>query len=155
MEIMRRIDKEIIDRSAIEAIIEASFVCRLALSDGEQPYIVPLCFGYHDMTLFFHGAQEGTKIDLIRKNNKVCFEFDLNAEAVEDEKACGWGVRYRSVIGFGKAFLLDNFKEKQRALDTIFSHYSEKKPQMTEKAIKATAVIKVVIEKIFGKQSGY
>jgi len=152
---VRRIDKEITDRSALEAIIEASFVCRLALSDGDQPYIVPLCFGYNDMTLFFHGAKEGRKIDLIRKNSNVCFEFDLDAAAIEDEKACSWGVRYRRVIGFGRAFLLDDFEEKRKALDIIIDHYSARRFQIPEKTINATAVIKVEIEKISGKQSGY
>ena len=74
---MRRREKEITDESTLESIILASLVCRLALSDGNQPYIVPLCFGYQDKTLYFHSALEGKKIDIIKHNQNVCFEFDL------------------------------------------------------------------------------
>ncbi len=100
---MRRNEKEITDNSAIEAIINQSIVCRLGLSDGNMPYIVPLCFGYKDNTLYFHGALEGKKIDILRKNQNVCFEFDVDAEVVEKEKACSWGMKCQSMIGFGKA----------------------------------------------------
>ena len=95
---MRRSEKEITDKLAIEKIINASLVCRLALSDGNQPYIVPLCFGYQDRTLYFHSALEGKKIDILKKNKRTCFEFDVNSEIIKAEKACKWGMKYQSVI---------------------------------------------------------
>jgi len=64
---MRRREKQITDRSQIEAIIARSQVCRLALSDGGQPYIVPLCFGYRRSRLYFHSAAAGRKIDILRR----------------------------------------------------------------------------------------
>ena len=56
---MRRKEKEITDKTAMESIILKSSVCRLALSEENRPYIVPLCFGYEDDTLYFHSAREG------------------------------------------------------------------------------------------------
>jgi len=150
---MRRSEKEITDQSAIEAIINASLVCRLALSDGDQPYIVPLSFGYQDKTLYFHSALEGKKIDIIKINNRICFEFDLNTEIIEAEKACKWGIKYQSVIGFGKAVLVHNIEEKQKALSIIMSQYSDRNFQFPDKAIKKTQVIKIEIEKMTGKHS--
>ncbi len=44
---MRRKDKEIKDIGEIEFIINKSKVCRIALSDNDSPYIVPVCFGYN------------------------------------------------------------------------------------------------------------
>lgn len=150
---MRRSEKEITDESAIEAIINASLVCRLALSDGDQPYIVPLSFGYEDRTLYFHSALEGKKIDILRKNNRICFEFDVNTEIIEAEKACKWGIKYQSVIGFGKAVLVENIVEKEKALNIIINHYSNQNFQFPDKAIKKTAVIKIEIESMTGKHS--
>ena len=72
---MRRSEKEITDKLAIEKIINASLVCRLALSDGNQPYIVPLCFGYQDRTLYFHSALEGKKIDILKKINALALSL--------------------------------------------------------------------------------
>ena len=43
---MRRNEKEIKDLSVIESIIKKAKVMRLALCDGNQPYIIPLNFGY-------------------------------------------------------------------------------------------------------------
>ena len=152
---MRRSDKEITDKSAIEAIIHKSLVCRLALSDGAKPYVVPLCFGYDDNCLYFHSAPEGRKIDMIRANSSVCFEFDANAEIVEGEEACYWGMRYQSVIGFGKAFLVEDIEEKRTALGIIMSHYSAPSLSFPEDVLRHIAVIRVEIESMTGKQSGY
>jgi uncharacterized protein len=150
---MRRSEKEITDKLAIEKIINASLVCRLALSDGNQPYIVPLCFGYQDRTLYFHSALEGKKIDILKKNNRTCFEFDVNSEIIKAEKACKWGMKYQSVIGFGKAVLVENIAEKKKALNIIMNHYSDRDFQFTDKAIKKIAVIKIEIEGMTGKHS--
>jgi nitroimidazol reductase NimA-like FMN-containing flavoprotein (pyridoxamine 5'-phosphate oxidase superfamily) len=48
---MRRKEKEITDKTAMESIILRSSVCRLALSEENRPYIVALSFGYTDDTL--------------------------------------------------------------------------------------------------------
>ena len=150
---MRRKEKEITEKAAIEAIIKKSLVCRLALSDNNSPYIVPLCFGYKDKVLYFHGSQKGKKIDIIKKNQKVCFEFDTNTEIVKAEDVCRWSMRYRSVIGFGKAVLLEDLDEKRKALNIIMSQYSDRTFQFDDAILKKTAVIKLEIESMTGKQS--
>jgi len=68
---MRKKEKEITKKSAIEAIITKSLVCRLALSDDNSPYIVPLCFGYKDKVLYFHSSQKGKKIDNQKESKGV------------------------------------------------------------------------------------
>ena len=152
---MRRKEKEITEASAIEAIIKKSLVCRLALSDGNFPYIVPLCFGYRDKVLYFHGSLKGKKIDIIRKNRNICFEFDINTEIVKAEDACHWSMKYKSVIGFGKAVLLEDLDEKRKALNIIMSQYSDRTFQFNDATLKGTVVIKVEIESMTGKQSEF
>ena len=151
---MRRKEKEITEKSEIEAIIHKSTVCRLALSDDNIPYIVPLCFGYQDNTIYVHGSLEGRKMNILQKNQNVCFEFDINTEVVEGEDACKWGMKYQSVIGFGSAFFLEDPEDKQKALNIIMNQYSSGPWHFPEQAIKATAVIKVEIKSMTGKQSG-
>ena len=152
---MRKNEKEIIQESEIEAIILNANICRLGLSDGEQPYIVPLCFGYKNKCLYFHGAQEGKKLDIIRRNNRVCFEIDVDAAIIKANDACKWGMKYQSVIGFGEAFILNGFDEKHNAIGIIMERYSDQIFQFSENAIQKTAVIKVEIENLTGKKSGY
>jgi len=150
---MRRKEKEITEASAIEAIIKKSLVCRIALSEGNFPYIVPLSFGYRDKMLYFHGPLKGKKIDIIKKNQNICFEFDINTEIVKAEDACHWSMKYQSVIGFGKAVLLEDLDEKRKALDIIMSQYSDRTFQFDDAILKKLGVIKVEIESMTGKQS--
>ena len=116
---MRRSEKEITERSAIDEIINRCLVCRLALSDGGIPYVIPMNFGYEGNTLYFHTAREGRKLDILRKNNQVCFELDTDVEIIAAEDAAGWGARYCCVIGFGTASLVDDPVEKRKAYDSI------------------------------------
>jgi nitroimidazol reductase NimA-like FMN-containing flavoprotein (pyridoxamine 5'-phosphate oxidase superfamily) len=152
---MRRRDREIEDREAVESILREATVCRVALSVNDVPYVVPLNFGCEDGCLYFHSAPEGKKIEIIKQNSNVCFEVDIDHELVEAEKACDWTVRYRSVIGFGKAFLVDDPEEKRRALDIIVGHYSDRSYEYTNEAVSRVAIVRVEIESMTGKQSGY
>lgn len=152
---MRRHDKKITDRSLIDSIIEQARVCRLAVADNHRPYIVPVCFGYDGTAIYIHGASEGTKVRILEKNNTVCFEFESECDIVGADKACNWSVKYRSVVGFGKAFFITDAEEKRLALDTIKNHYTDRSFDYPDKAVMNTTVIKIEIETITGKQSGF
>ncbi len=150
---MRRKDKEINDIVAIESIIRKASVCRLALCQDDRPYIVPLCFGYKDRTLYFHSADQGRKIEMLRRNNNVCFEIDTDQKLVQADQACGCSMKYRSVIGFGRATLIEDVESKRKALDIIMQHYSDKAFEYPAEAIESTMIIKIKIDSMTGKQS--
>jgi len=152
---MRRKDKQINDIDVIEDILSRATVCRLGLCEANQPYVVPLCFGYKDNSLYFHCVEQGKKLDILRKNNNVCFEVDINHELVKADEACNCGMKYKSVIGFGKAIFIEDVESKCKALDVIMQQYSETSFEYPEEAIKNTVVIKVEIESMTGKQSGF
>ena len=153
MKKMRRADREITSRAEIEEIIRRSLVCRLALADENHPYIVPLCFGYKDNVLYFHSAGQGKKIDIIKKNSRVCFEFDIDSEVIKADKACEWGMQYKSVVGFGQASFLEDYESKRRALDIIMKQYSGESSTYPEAKLKHTVIIKVDIEHMTGKRA--
>ena len=150
---MRRAEKEIRNRTEIDSIIRRSQVCHLGLSDQGSPYVVPLCFGYDGRDLYFHCASEGRKLDILRQNDKVCFEFDIFEGLVEAEQGCNWGVRYQSVIGFGRARVIENPAEKIRALALIMAQYSKRTFSFPPDAVSRTVVVKIEIESVTGKQS--
>lgn len=152
---MRRADKEIADRGEIDKILRKATVCRLGLVDGAIPYIVPLSFGYDGNTLYFHSACEGKKVDLLRRNAVVCFEFDVDAEPVRSETSCGWTMRYRSVIGSGTASFVEDLGGKSEALKIIMRQYTEGPYEFPEEMLRKIAVIKVSIGEISGKVSGF
>ncbi len=148
---MRRKDKEITEKSEIEAVIKESTVCRLAMVDGEKPYVVPMSFGYREGELYFHSALKGMKVDILKKNPDVCFEFDKEMGLVEAESACEFGFSYRSVIGFGKAVILKDAELKRAGLDIIMSQYAEGPFDYTDNAVKNLVVIRVAIDSMTGK----
>ena len=105
--------------------------------------------------MYFHSAREGMKLDILRQNNKVCIEFDIDHETVEADDACGWGMKYQSVIGFGKGSIIDDLEKKRKALDIIMQHYSRSPYEFPDSKVKKTVIIKVEIEHMTGRKSGY
>ncbi|WP_022668084.1 pyridoxamine 5'-phosphate oxidase family protein [Desulfospira joergensenii] len=151
---MRRREKEIKEGSAIEEIITSSRVFRLAMVDGNRPYVIPLNFGYREGSLYFHSATEGRKIDLLQKNPRVCFEFDILEKLNKNSEACKWGAEFKSVIGEGKAVILDKPEEKRKGLAAIMAQYSNRTFEFSHENLEKTAVIRIDIEKMTGKASG-
>ncbi len=122
------------------------------MADEDGPYIVPLSFGYADGCLFFHSAKEGRKLNILRKNNKVCFEVDIAGEMVGGDKACDWGMKYKSVIGFGNVFFIEDVESKKKALGIIMHHYSGRSFEFEEKEVNRVVIFKVEIESMTGKK---
>jgi nitroimidazol reductase NimA-like FMN-containing flavoprotein (pyridoxamine 5'-phosphate oxidase superfamily) len=106
-------------------------------------------------TLYFHSAREGKKVDLLKRNAVVCFEFDVDAEPVGSETACGWTMRYRSVIGSGTASFVEDPDGKCAALNIIMRHYTDGPHEFPEEMLRKISVIKVEIGEISGKVSGF
>ncbi|MEE8546603.1 MAG: pyridoxamine 5'-phosphate oxidase family protein [bacterium] len=152
---MRRHEKQIRSRSEMEEIINNSTVCRLAMTDGDRPYLIPLCFGYRDGSIFFHSAPQGRKIDILKNNPNVCFAFDIDQEVTAAERACGWSMRYRSVVGFGKARIVEEGDDKRKALEIIMENYSAGEHFFDDSEISTVLIIRVDIEEMTGKKSGY
>jgi nitroimidazol reductase NimA-like FMN-containing flavoprotein (pyridoxamine 5'-phosphate oxidase superfamily) len=153
--IMRRSDKKIKDNKQIDEIIRKANCCRIALVDGNYPYIVPVNFAVSNNNLYFHSAKEGRKIDILRKNNFVCFEMDIEGEIVKGQKACSWGMKYLSIIGFGQAFFIEDNAGKKKALDLLMEKYAgESGFFYADDELDKIIVIDVKIDTVSGKQSG-
>jgi hypothetical protein len=150
---MRKREREIRDEKEIRGILEKGIVCRLGLFDGQYPYIVPMHYGYRDGCLYFHCAREGKKIEILKKNDRVCIEVDLDPRIVPGDKPCRWTTKYQSVIGYGTATILDDEAKKKSALDVIMDHYGGTRGEYDERSLKLTCVIEVVVESMTGKQS--
>ena len=149
---MRKAEREIRDPADLLAIMKEALVCRIGLSDEGAPYVVPMNFGLGDNCLYLHCAGEGRKLDIIRKNDRVCFEMDLLRELKRSETACGWGARYVSVIGFGRAVPVDDAAEKRRGIDSIMNHYGAQGPFFyPDETLARTTVIRIDIESVTGK----
>lgn len=153
---MRRTDREIKDKSIIVQVMKSCHCCRLGLIDDGRVYIVPLNFGEiideQNITLYFHCAKEGRKIELIRKNSNIGFEMDVNYKLKEAEVACNYSAFYQSIIGEGIIEIVEDYDEKIKGLNAIMSHVTGKVGYYNDTMIKTVCVLKLTVTKLSGKQ---
>ena len=154
---MRRKDREVAAPEEIAAILEKCPVGHLALSDEDRAYVVPLNLAWRTadgkMTLYFHCAKEGRKIDLIRKNPNACFEADCSFSLVKGSSACRWSALFESVIGEGRAALVDDPEEKREALDLLMKRYGfEGTPVYGPAELAEVMVIRLELDEISAKR---
>ncbi|OPX58541.1 MAG: Pyridoxamine 5'-phosphate oxidase [Methanomassiliicoccales archaeon PtaB.Bin134] len=150
---MRKAEREIKDPEEMERVIMRAEVCRLAMIDDGEPYIVPMNFGYRDRRLYFHCAREGRKLDVLRANPRVCFELEGEAALVEGERACQWTTRFESVIGWGKAEIVTDPYGVEEGLRILMEHYSPGSGDFDPRSLSLTAIIRVDVEMMTGKRS--
>lgn len=154
---MRRKDREVTDTAKIEDIIRRCTCCRVGFYDRGEVYIVPLSFGYerkrNTLTIYFHGAEEGRKAELILKSPKVGFEMDTDYALNEADTACGHSARFQSIIGNGIMRRVTESEEKKHGLSLIMEHNTGKKEwEFNEKMLRATAVFKLEVTQMSCKE---
>jgi nitroimidazol reductase NimA-like FMN-containing flavoprotein (pyridoxamine 5'-phosphate oxidase superfamily) len=153
---VRRSEREIKRISELEDIIRKADVCRIAIANNDMPYIVTMNFGYEggdQSCLYFHCAVNGKKIEMLKQNNLVCFEMDINHELYKGKKGCDWGMRYRSVLGYGHISFVNDKELKKRGLDCIMAHYGgEAYHEYNESVFERTTIMRLDIKEITGKK---
>ena len=149
---MRRTDREITDLLEIESILNAATVCRIGLADGGEPYIVPVCFGYIDGIFYLHSAMSGKKIAMLKKNPRCCFEVDQYDTIIRTKRPCASGMRYQSVIGFGRAYFISDNEEKKKGLNSIMRHYGSGICEFSDDDLINVCVIRIGIDSMTGKK---
>lgn len=120
---MRKSDREITDLAEIIDVLHRSDTIRLGLHSRPYPYVVPLSFGFETVDdkiiIYFHGATEGFKHDLIQENPFVCVETDIFHRYAET--ANGITTEYESFIGFGEAERITG-TNAVKGLDLLLAH---------------------------------
>ncbi len=151
---MRRTEKQITNRVEVDAIIAGCDVCRIALAVDNEPYLVPLSFGYDGDAIYLHTARKGKKIDYFETNNRVCFEFERNVRLERGgADACDATFSFESVIGYGTIDELVDFDRKSHALSQITSQYTGPQTVFYCKEVDKVRVWEISIESVEGKRS--
>ena len=122
---MRRSDREVTEPNEIAGIMSRCEVARLALNTESVPYILPVNFGMEPdgMTLYFHGAREGRKYELLALDNRGSFEMDHPYGLILDESKKMCSMNYESVTGWGEMREITDDDEKLYALRRIMAQY--------------------------------
>lgn len=154
---MRRKDREVTDKQRICEIISQCFCCRLGFDDNGEIYMVPLNFGFSETegqyTFYFHGAMEGRKVDLIRRTGKAGFEMDTSHQLVTGRSACEFSSMFQSVMGMGDVSIIEDEKQKKKALQIIMAHYSDKTDwEWKENMLNAVCVFQLEVKELSCKE---
>jgi nitroimidazol reductase NimA-like FMN-containing flavoprotein (pyridoxamine 5'-phosphate oxidase superfamily) len=153
---MRRNDRKISGIQEIEEMIKKADVCRIALANNNIPYIVTMNFGYvkdPEQTLYFHCANTGKKLDMIRQNNYVCFEMDIDHQMFRGKMSCDWGMKFRSIIGYGNISVVTEHDERILGLNSIMTHYGgDGEYSYDDKVLEKTTILSLKILEMTGKK---
>lgn len=155
---MRRADREVRDVQEILSIIDKCDSCNLGLSQDGMPYVVPLSFGYRyengKPVMYFHGAKEGKKYDIIKQNSNACFSMDCSHRLVLTENATSATMKYESVMGTGKIEFLTDKEEKRAGLSAIMQHYSPGVEYgFSDETLEMVCVFRLQVESFSGKRN--
>ena len=153
---MRRAEREVTDRGQLLEIIGRCTCCRVAFSDPEGAYIVPLSFAFvpgQPDRFYFHGAKEGRKASLIAKRPKVGFELDCAYELVAGQSGCKYSCRYQSIVGTGVIGEVQDLEEKKQALSALMRQYEPSRSfAFTDEQAQTVAVYRLDVAAMTGKQ---
>lgn len=115
--------RTITDEAQIDAFLKHARVGHLGLSDGSEPYVVPLNFSWLNGCLYFHGADSGRKVDLIGKNNRVCFCVTDEYGTIADPVPAMTDTAYMSAMVFGTVERVEQPEEMRDALQAMLDKY--------------------------------
>ena len=152
---MTKRERQITDEGQILNILDTAKILHLGLAVNDEPYVVPMNYGYTmengKMVVYLHSALLGKKLDMIRANPNVFFEMDCDLTPFEGEKPCQYGISYSSVMGRGRATIVEDVEEKMRALTVLMKTQTGKDFTFNERLVSIVAVIRIDVAEYTAK----
>ncbi len=157
---MRKSEREVFgDAQILEMLLRCPYLVLSIKTEG-APYCVPLHFGAElaagSPAVYFHCANEGTKLDLLAKGGEVSF-CAANLLRVFNKGAvpCGYTADYESVCASGSARVVTDEAERLHGLNVLLRRYAGgefAKEAFSEHALAQTAVVKIQVSRWTGKR---
>ena len=145
-----RREREVTDPAQILDILTRARIVHIAMVDGDEPYMVPMNYGFTmedgKLTLYLHGAKKGRKLDVMRANPKVFFSMECDVQPFPGDIACRYGTSYSCVMGGGIAHILEEPAEKQAALTRFMKTQTGLDFDFDEKMASIVSVIRIDVE---------
>ena len=146
MQGMTRREFKITDEAHIKRILDTARVLHLGLAVDNEPYVVPMNYGYtmedNKLVLYLHSAVRGKKLDMIRKNPNVFFQMDCDQQPFNGKVACQYGLSYSSIMGQGRAKIVEDVEEKKIAMSVLMKTQTGNDFSFDDRLVSAVAVIR-------------
>ena len=147
MQGMTKRERQVTDEKQILDILESGKVLHLGLAVDNEPYVVPMNYGYTfedgKMVMYLHSAVRGKKLDMIRANPKVFFEICCDMMPFEGKLPCQYGMVYSSVMGKGTATIVEDVEEKMKAMTILMKTQTGKDFSFNERLVSIVTVIRI------------
>lgn len=143
------------DRETIYAILDEAFICHVGYVMDGQPYVIPTGYARIGNDLYIHGSAASRMLRNLAHGVDVCVTVTLVDGLVLARSAFHHSINYRSVVILGKAVLVEDRAEKEKALEAFTEHVIPGRwPEIrwpNELELKATSVLKLPIEEASAK----
>ena len=155
---MRRADKMMSSKRAMEALTGACSGRLATIGTDGFPYCLPLLFVMIDGEIFVHNSNaHGHLRANVESNSRVCFEVDQANEVYPYGRfECDSALAYWSVIAFGNIRVIEATDIKQRFCDTLMAKYADKtweRPKGFYPRLADICVYAISIERLTGKET--
>ena len=148
-------ERQVTDKAQILHILDTAKVLNLGLSVNDEPYVVPMNYGYimedGKLTLYLHSAVKGKKLDMIQANPRVFFSMDCDRMPFEGRVACQYGLVYSSIMGSGTATLVDDVEEKKRAMSILMKTQTGGDFTFEDRLVTIVTVIRIDVAEYTAK----
>ena len=155
MEGMTRREFRIDDPAQIERILSTAKVLHLGLAVDNEPYVVPMNYGHTlqdgKLVLYLHSAVRGKKLDMLQKNPNVFFELDCDRVPFEGKVPCQYGMAYYSVMGRGRATIVEDVEEKKTAMSLLMKTQTDKDFSFEDRLVSIVTVIRIDVTEYSAK----
>jgi uncharacterized protein len=150
--------RAITDKKELVDVIQRSQFCHLSMVDPDgKPYVIPMNFGFKDDVIYLHGAPHGKKIEILKQNPGVCINFttDHLLRYQNENVACSWSMKYRSVLCYGEADFMMDPEEKIAAFHIVMAQYTQGEFRFNPPSIREVCMWRVKVSKFEGRAYGY
>jgi len=152
---MTKRERQVTDPIEIRRILDTAKVLHLGLAVNNEPYVVPMNYGYTEeegkLVLYLHSALKGKKLDMMGSNPNVFFELECDQMPFEGKLPCQYGLVYSSVMGRGKARIVEDVEEKMKAMSILMKTQTGKDFTFNAQLVSIVAVIRIDVEEYTAK----
>ena len=155
MQGMTKRERQITDPVQIGHILDTGKVLHLGLSVDDEPYVVPMNYGYtwegDRLVLYLHSALRGKKLDMLRANPRVFFEIDCELTPFDGQVPCQYGLAYSSIMGRGTGRIVEDVEEKKKAMSVLMKTQTGKDFTFEDRLVSIVAVIRIDVSEYTAK----
>lgn len=154
-------EQRVCEQHELESILaRAEYMSMAMCGEDGTPYLIPVNFGHEPGMVYVHCSRKGRKLDILRKNPKVCLNVVLTKGLGfkrDGSMACQYSMDFDSVIMEGTAEILEDEALRGHAMDVLLDQYglgkNGKNLAVSSSVMQKTAMLRIRVHSVSLKQN--